>query len=317
MIGTLTQQAIQTVPCQKSSSNGIALLPIAQASLKCVEATSDRVHFLTRDLKASLIAGLSGVQQPNSFSPTCPSGNCAFQASDGSSYSTLGLRSECIDVSKLITQSRREMDAWVSGKDSSWDGDPEEQPITNYTLPNGLTLTYDLSPGLRTGQGGRWNTALSQAQLGWPDEIGLSPENVTMTDRQRHIVMDTRFFDAILLFMPTINPCQKPSDYYSYFDDSEVSAMPAINVNSCPEFDLPGVDTLRLLLGDGSCLFLFYLLAAIRELGNKWNSPGKGSTGHKSYEHLTYGLSGRPSSVVLAVCVCGPLCGRPCSPHQH
>lgn len=238
MVGTLTQQAIQTVPCQKSSPNGTASVPIAQTSLKGVEATSARTHLLTKDLKASLIAGLAGMRQPNSISPVCPSGNCAFQASDGFSYSTVGLSSECIDASSLITQSEVEIDTWVYKENMQ----VSPAMITNYTLPNGLTLGYMLIPGTHSASGSsRWTTVLAQAQLSF-DESWL--RNITMTDRQKHIVFDSPWVDAIALFMPTINPCQNPSDYYNYLDRDETFAMPPIKVNSCPGLDLPGVDTL-------------------------------------------------------------------------
>lgn len=238
VVGTLTQQAIQTVPCQKFSPNGTASVPIAQTSLKGVEATAAGTHLLTKDLKASLIAGLAGMRQPNSIPPHCPSGNCAFQASDGFSYSTVGLSSECIDVSSLVTQSEVEIDTWVYKHNMN----VSPADITNYTLPNGLTLGYVLSPGAHSTSGfSRWTTILAQEQLQL-DEPWL--HNITMTQRQKHIVFDSPWVDAILLFMPTINPCQNPSDYYNYLDQVENFAMPPIQTNSCPDLDLPGVDTL-------------------------------------------------------------------------
>lgn len=232
------QQAIQTVPCQKSSPNGTASVPIAQTSLKGVETTSARTHLLTKDLKASLIAGLAGMQQPNSISPFCPSGNCAFQASDGLSYSTIALSSECIDVSSLITQSEVDINTWVYKHNMN----VSPAKITNYTLPNGLTLGYMLIPGAHQASGySRWTTMLAQAQLDFR-ETWL--ENITMTNRQRHIVFDSPWVDAILLLMPTINTCENPSDYDAYLDETETFAMPPTKADSCPGLDLPGVDTL-------------------------------------------------------------------------
>lgn len=245
VVGTLTQQAIQTVPCQKASSNGIASVPIAQTSLKGIEANSGsgsgKTYLLAKDLKASLIAGFAGARQPNSFSPTCPSGNCGFQASDGFSYTTVGISSECIDVSSLISQSGLGLEAWTSNQDYS---NLDRDPVTNYSLPNGLTLSYRLGPGRFGFEGGRWKSVLAQAQLYHPDDIGLSPQNITLTDLQRHLIFETPSIDGILLFMPTINPCQTPSDYKNYFDVYEATAMPAIKTSSCPELELPGVDTL-------------------------------------------------------------------------
>lgn len=255
MIGTITQQAIQTVSCQRSNPNGVASLPIAHTSLKSVDSTSAIGFFLSTDLKASLIAGLAGVGQTNSFSPICPSGNCAFLASDGFSYSTVGISSDCIDVSSLIIQSGRELDSWAS--DQNYSDLAEEPPVTTYTLLNGLHLGYDLSPRLSAF---RWNTTLAQAELRGLNQSGeLSPQNLNLTDREKDLVFDSPWFDSIVFLMPTTNPCENPSDYYSYFSQSEIRAMPATKANSCPELNLPSVDTLPGYFSVTAAACLFYI----------------------------------------------------------
>lgn len=192
---------------------------------------NDAVYELNVGLRASLIAGLAGSQSPNSLTPTCTSGNCTFRAIDGITYSTAGLSTECIDISSLITQSGA----------LSWEVENHGNTTysTNYSLPNGMTLRYYLSTMDWVNSGGRWDTMLAQDVA-----YTVSLDNVTMTPRQREISQSSVGFDGIIFLMPTRNSCEDPAKYETYLGGQQMQPMPAVNASSCPQLDLPGVETL-------------------------------------------------------------------------
>lgn len=69
--GTFTQQALQTIPCQKVNPNGKASIPIAQGGttlrgLQVPSSQSVPEYELTTDLRASLMSGISASNPTNS-----------------------------------------------------------------------------------------------------------------------------------------------------------------------------------------------------------------------------------------------------------
>lgn len=235
VISTFTQQAIETVSCQRSNpGSGKASIPIAQTSLRGVQRTEALGHYpasLNNGLKASIIGGLAGSRSPNSLSPTCLSGNCSFDAPGGFAYTTVGFGSECIDISPLIKQSG--LLSWGHGL---YDFAEFE---TKYSLPNGQSLIAQVQGFVV--ETGLWNTSLSRSRafeltlgqehvMGSPKPPKWLLDNVTMTARQRDIALN-HSFDGVIFMMPTMSPCS----YALKDSDSALGIPPSVNVSSCPQ----------------------------------------------------------------------------------
>lgn len=242
--GTFTQQALQTTSCQRVNPQGKASIPVAQGgtTLNGLQRTShsDSLFELTTDLRASLIAGLSeskltAKSKTSSFSPTCTTGNCTFKATNGIAYSSSAFSVECVDVSYLITQEG--LRSWKTPNNYTTGGE-----ATNYTLPTGLTIQYSLVTEGWHESGGRWNEMLVTGSLDAPGGQGPLVDNMTMTARQQEIANIS--FDGVVFLMPTRNPCLNATAYQEYMADGELNAMPAVKADSCPQLDLPNVNTL-------------------------------------------------------------------------
>lgn len=238
VIGTFTQQALRTISCRKVDLQGLASMPIAQggSSLQGLQKTSpnDGLYELNTDLRASIIAALTGMQSSNSLSPTCTSGNCTFKATNGITYSSSAFSTECVDVSSLITQSGRR--SWDTANNYS------VETATSYSLSNGLSISYYLSTQDWDSHGGRWDTMLVATNALYSENGSLSFDNVTMTPRQQEIFNVS--FDGVVFLMPTTSPCENISDYQTFLGDREMYAMPPIRANSCSQLNLPKVNTL-------------------------------------------------------------------------
>lgn len=262
MIGTFTQQAIRTFSCPRPTSSGTgqaASISIAQTSLRAVEWTpggsgENYAATLENSLKASLIGGLAGSHAPNALSPDCPSGNCSF----GSTYTTVGFGSECVDISALITQTGL----------LSW-GRPEDDAsfdlTTTYSLPNGQSLTaqtggFPVATGLWESLLSRsraFNITLDQEPTSLGSVANLPKwllENVTMTERQREIAL-YHAFDGLVFMMPTTSPCS-----YTLNDAVIGGRPPSVNVSSCPQLarSLPLVTSLPANVSVTATVCYFY-----------------------------------------------------------
>lgn len=66
--------------------------------------------------------------------------------------------------------------------------------------------------------------------------------NMTLTARQQEIVNVS--YGGVVFLMPTRNPCLNAIAYQSYLGKGESEAMPAIYADSCPQLNLPNVNTL-------------------------------------------------------------------------
>ncbi|KAI1347080.1 hypothetical protein F5Y01DRAFT_330180 [Xylaria sp. FL0043] len=94
-ISTFTQQAIRSVTCIKEDSTAEAWVRTAQLIYD-----KDNIMLLPNiDIPATeaLFQGPDSYNKQSSF--YCPSGNCTFPATDGITYSSLGVCSKCVDVS--------------------------------------------------------------------------------------------------------------------------------------------------------------------------------------------------------------------------
>ncbi|KAI0813844.1 hypothetical protein GGR55DRAFT_636092 [Xylaria sp. FL0064] len=94
-LSTFTQQAIQSVTCIKEDSTAEAWVRTAQ-----IIYDKDNIILLPNiDIPATeaLFQGPNSYNKQSSF--YCPSGNCTFPATDGITYSSLGVCSRCVDVS--------------------------------------------------------------------------------------------------------------------------------------------------------------------------------------------------------------------------
>ncbi|KAI0424089.1 hypothetical protein F5Y09DRAFT_325411 [Xylaria sp. FL1042] len=94
-ISTFTQQAIRSVTCVKPDST-------TEAWVRTAQIIYDKDNIIMPpniDIPATqaLFQGPDTNNKQSSF--YCPSGNCTFAATDGISYSSLGVCSKCVDVS--------------------------------------------------------------------------------------------------------------------------------------------------------------------------------------------------------------------------
>lgn len=111
----------------------------------------------------------------------------------------------------------------------------------NYSLPNGQTIQYYLGPNFSQD---RWATMLV-ATVGV-----LDLKSVTITERQRHIVMRdtpncTNTSDSMIFLIPTTSSCPNTSNYQFYLGHNYWS-MPYVNSSECPQLAqiLPGVSSI-------------------------------------------------------------------------
>ncbi|KAK8023737.1 hypothetical protein PG993_011803 [Apiospora rasikravindrae] len=209
IISTFSQQAVQTVSCQKPALQGKASVPIAQTiggrgGLQQLDS-DEPIPMLSMDLRLALIAGLAGVKSPNSLSSDCASGNCTFQATDEITYSSLGFSSECVDASPLIKQYGPFY--W----DSQGVPGPSHMESAVYSLPNGLNLSYYLEVTSWMSDSSRWGSVLAAQSDFMASDNQLVLGDALLTERQRRIRDSS--FDSITFLMPTTNPCQDPADY--------------------------------------------------------------------------------------------------------
>lgn len=119
------QQAIKTTSCTLPVVGVNATLPYAhfvprKPLAKWPDHTWDFDALVNLELKKNLYESLTGESAiGNQINPDCLSGNCTFPSGDpaknatmGSSYSTIGLCSTCIDASSLINVTH-ESDIWT------------------------------------------------------------------------------------------------------------------------------------------------------------------------------------------------------------
>lgn len=246
-IGIFTQQALQTYSCPIIVSGSQAQMPIAQTSFNGIYAVSegsgaDYSMSLALELRAALLAGLSGTQTSGILTAACSTGNCSFDTTQGITYSSATFGTECIDASSLLSQSG--LRDWNSSF------------ATNGTNDN-TTYGFDWSPDsgvsyqLNFGSvGGRWRNLLSLSR--WTVDF----EKLEMTLQQRQKVDSS--FDSIVLVMPTISPCSHPSEYQASFGDSENTPMPPVNVSLCPQLHMPNISTFPGYFAISATVCFFY-----------------------------------------------------------
>ncbi|KAK8074140.1 hypothetical protein PG994_005039 [Apiospora phragmitis] len=226
VISIFSQQALQTVSCQRPTLQGRASVPIAQTlvgleGMQPIHAKSNINYYQPGiDLLSAPIAGLAG-----SSSPSCTSGNCTFQATNGITYSSTGLSSECIDVSSLIRQSG--LLSWDEQDEIDGDG------FTMYSLPNGLNFSYVVHKEWSYLTRWGWGSRSLLRRMPWL--------RFGMALRQKGVIEST--FDTSILLMQTMSPCRDPSKYQAYLTGDDANPMPPVNT-SCEQLNLPGVTTL-------------------------------------------------------------------------
>lgn len=210
--------------------------------------SSDHTVYPDPDLRAALIASLAGTSTSSIRRDYyCNSVQCLFpENAQGYSYSSVGVSSECFDVSSFITQ--------IGPRNWTDQTNLTDTAATTYTFAD-ANISYLLKDDIDLDGHDRWNQMLAMSDLTYDPDLNLSTYLPDLTERQKVIVENSP--SRLAFLMPKMNPCQVYIDYQDYFGN-ETSAMSPVDVASCPELDLPGVDTLPGFFAPTAALCLFY-----------------------------------------------------------
>ncbi|KAI1082146.1 hypothetical protein F5B20DRAFT_23841 [Whalleya microplaca] len=147
-IGPLVQQAIQTRTCQ-FPLDGISSRLTISRNITAGQPGNGNSIWGPLDgpsLQATLAYSFAPSEDDQGVLPMaiyCPTGNCTFSNSIGGIYSTLGMCSYCINTTSFISSINWTATVWsqaYSKNGSVWNVDPRLYSMTNYTLPNGMTI---------------------------------------------------------------------------------------------------------------------------------------------------------------------------------
>ncbi|KAL2059721.1 hypothetical protein VTL71DRAFT_10213 [Oculimacula yallundae] len=151
--GLFAQQAVISVPCVIEET-GVS----GQLSYRRFVSSMDVYRIgagqwvLDYSTKAALIDAIANPTGNNSaITTSCPSGNCTFASYEGVTHSSIGLCTECVDITSSAAQS-------FSNNTSSRSGG------VNFTLPNGLGISHNLAAG----------TGFSYIDVKWDSKLDFS-----------------------------------------------------------------------------------------------------------------------------------------------
>jgi hypothetical protein len=238
--GTLSQQAIRSVPCSRpiDAAESLTYVPIAHTAL--INSTAFPIYnyrFINTSegfnigideqighdskIMAAFIAGLS---QNNSGSVTagCLTGNCTFPGNNGIPYSTLSVSSTCIDITSRIRQ------AEVPTAENITAPDGGSVKVTMYQLPTNLSLSYcdGCSFDYQLGNGlnditdtivlpGQWSSMMNVSASGiglmeyGEQKTGNLPSYISLEDDSVEFLRRTSSFSQVEVLIATNRSCQK------------------------------------------------------------------------------------------------------------
>ncbi|KAI9049748.1 hypothetical protein LZ554_005900 [Drepanopeziza brunnea f. sp. 'monogermtubi'] len=171
--GLFAQQAVISVPCviQENSTHGT--IPFRRhVSSFDVYRIGAGLWILDYSTKAALIDAIANPTGNNSaVNPSCPTGNCTFASYGGATHSSIGLCTQCVDVTSTATQSFSNDTTFTSGG-------------VNFTLPNGLAISSTIPAGTgNTYIDAKWETALNYSRTDASADVGsLSVLQFTASD---------------------------------------------------------------------------------------------------------------------------------------
>lgn len=214
-INAFTQQALRSVPCQVDDPGQQASISIAQTALggtyrAIFSAQGGKggamATVLDVAMKAAFITGLADVESASLPLFTCASGNCSFPVYGGITHSTITFEIECVDISPLIVQVDYEYGS---------------ANYTNYTIPDGPTLTYT------------WASQRVPMDTEWDIPLQWYPYyNATASSWYGSQVNFTYPRGASFFFMtPTTSTCEDLSKFPNYREGAP--PLPRVNASSC------------------------------------------------------------------------------------
>jgi hypothetical protein len=113
-IGPISQQAVNLTVCRGSVSGQQATIPVA----------FDGQHSVDAPLMGSIVNSLANpTQNQNTLVTGCSTGNCSFdQFTDGITHSTIGICSQCIDITSKFRNNSDEYQSYVIANGQTLDG---------------------------------------------------------------------------------------------------------------------------------------------------------------------------------------------------
>ncbi|KAK8137285.1 hypothetical protein PG984_005225 [Apiospora sp. TS-2023a] len=136
-IGPFTQQALKAVGCERPVPGAQVSVPVANYVFgneplgDGYPASQGQAVHLSAALKAALTSAMANAPSEvvTAVPVGCYTGNCTFSEYRGVTYSTMGLCSRCFDTSRLVQHNAK-------------------YGNTNYSLPNGQSITVDMQNGV-------------------------------------------------------------------------------------------------------------------------------------------------------------------------
>lgn len=104
-IGPFAQQAIKTHLCERPVPGLLGTVPVAHILPRDFFRFAAGIWFLILETSGTILNGLldpAGAADPSSLNFACPNGNCTFSATEGVTYSSIGLCSHCLDITSTI-----------------------------------------------------------------------------------------------------------------------------------------------------------------------------------------------------------------------
>ncbi|KAL5321699.1 hypothetical protein ACEPPN_009659 [Leptodophora sp. 'Broadleaf-Isolate-01'] len=134
--GLFAQQAVISVPCVIQETGFVGTLPFRRyVSSLDVYRIGAGLWVLDYSTKDALIDAMANPTRNNSaVTPSCPTGNCTFASYDGITHSSIGLCTQCADITSSATEVVPKNTTYTNGGFS-------------FTLPNGLAISDTLPAG--------------------------------------------------------------------------------------------------------------------------------------------------------------------------
>ncbi|KAH6712933.1 hypothetical protein BKA61DRAFT_657002 [Leptodontidium sp. MPI-SDFR-AT-0119] len=134
--GLFAQQVVISVPFVIQETGFVGTLPFRRyVSSLDVYRIGAGLWVLDYSTKAALIDAMANPTGNNSaVTPSCPTGNCTFASYDGITHSSIGLCTQCADITSSATEVVPKNTTYTNGG-------------FNFTLPNGLAISDTLPAG--------------------------------------------------------------------------------------------------------------------------------------------------------------------------
>jgi hypothetical protein len=124
-IGPFTQQAAESVPCDRPLESAEATIRVSRLVSSSNLVRLDSAHWdLDIVTKVALLNGLSDPNRPQSgINPDCSTGNCLFPSYNGVTHSSIGMCKKCTDITPWLTEALTARNDVINGSTTIYQAD--------------------------------------------------------------------------------------------------------------------------------------------------------------------------------------------------